>query len=83
MEISDLISPQSIIDAVVMNEDLCFHTSFFEKEGNIDAFPLPLLTTVLMDDRTYVVILCPVCRKRYLEASKRLQYVLEEKTSRK
>lgn len=62
-------------DLVAMNDKLCRHKATYENGESISSFPDPELFYSPQQEtkRMQVKIFCPVCRKNYTEASKRLK----------
>lgn len=70
-----LYNQKKALDFVIMNEDLCFHRAEFPIHQKEEAFAMPeyIYTPQTTDHEVVVTIRCPICHKKYYEASKRMK----------
>lgn len=79
------IDVDSIVDFVIMNEDLCFHKTVFKDGNSFSSFAKPEYV-YLSQKKTHdlqVEIFCPVCHRKYFEATKRFSKNLIYNLSKK
>jgi hypothetical protein len=74
-EFAKHFTKQLLNDTVVMNDNLCRHRGDFGEGVKTYAYPDPEFVYTPTKEKTpmKVKIFCPVCRKRYSEAEKRMK----------
>lgn len=86
-EFATRFTDDNVLDLVIMNDDLCFHKAVFIDPGAVisrstgkRSFAMPTWTYNPPTENypMKVEVNCPVCYKKYPEASKRLRKEIQQ-----